>query len=162
MKLHPDRPPEGTVRDWVDARAETGGVAMTFPETGAVLTWVELRDHAAQVAADLTAQGIAKGESIAVVHPNGRDGVKALYAALYGGFRVTMINLAAGPDAIAYALDHSEARVAFVHDDQVEMFNAAKPERLSLYAPGASRAPLHDVDAQDDALLMYTSGTTGR
>lgn len=162
MKLHPDRPPEGTVRDWVDARADAGGIALTFPETGDTLTWDALRDHAAQVAGDLTAQGIAKGESIAVVHPNGLDGVKALYAALYGGFRVTMINLAAGPDAIAYALDHSEARVAFVHDDQREMFEAARPARMTLYAPSSTTAPLHDVRPEDDALLMYTSGTTGR
>ena len=162
MKLHSDRPPEGAVRDWVNARAETGGVAMTFPETGATLTWTELRDHASRVATDLTAQGIAKGESIAVVHPNGLEGVKALYAALYGGFRVTMINLAAGPDAIAYALDHSEARVAFVHEDQQDIFNAAKPDRMSLYAPCGGQAALHDVLPDDDALLMYTSGTTGR
>lgn len=162
MKLTPDSPPKGTVRDWVNARADAGGIAMTFPETGATLTWPDLRDHAEQVAADLTAQGIAKSESVAVVHPNGLEGVKALFAALYGGFRVTMINLAAGPDAIAYALDHSEARVAFVHDDQLEMFAAAKPDRMALYTPGETQAPLHDMHPEDDALLMYTSGTTGR
>ena len=88
--------------------------------------------------------------------------MKALYSALYGGFRVTMINLAAGPDAIGYALDHSEARVAFVHEDQIEVLNQVKPERLGLYAPGDATAPLHDVMPLDDALLMYTSGTTGR
>lgn len=162
MKIHPDAPPEGTVRDWLDARAAEGGTAMTFPETGETLNWVALRDHAAEVAADLTAQGIEKGESVAVVHPNGLEGVKALYVALYGGFRVTMINLAAGPDAIAYALDHSEARVAFVHDDQAQMFETARPERLSRYAPTGGTAPLHALTASDDALLMYTSGTTGR
>lgn len=162
MKLSPHAPPSGTLRDWLDARAEAGGIAMTFPETGEVLMWDTLRAHAAQVAGDLTAQGIAKGESIAVFHPNGLDGVKALYSALYGGFRATMINLAAGPEAIAYALDHSEARVAFVHDDQRDMFAKTRPARMSLYAPSGHTAPLHDVQASDDALLMYTSGTTGR
>ena len=162
MKLHTAAPPDGTVRDWLDARAEAGGTAMTFPETGSVLTWADLRDSAANVAGDLTAQGVAKGESVAVVHPNGLDGVKALYAALYGGFRVTMINLAAGPDAISFALDHSEARIAFVHDTQIEMFHAARPQSVSLYTPSGKSAALHSLSPEDDALLMYTSGTTGR
>jgi len=89
MKLSRTEPPKGTVRDWLDARAEDGSIAMTFPETGETLSWEALRDHAACVAGDLTARGVAKGESVAVVPPNGLDGVKALYAALYGGFRTT-------------------------------------------------------------------------
>ena len=164
MKISQTTPPEGTVREWLNARAETGGTAFVFPETGEVLDWVTLRDTAATIAKDLTAQGIAKGESVAIMHPNGHDGVIALYAALYGGFRATMINLAAGPDAIGYALDHSEARIAFVHDDQRAMFESVKPDRLQGYTKGAELlgATLHPVSAGDDAMLMYTSGTTGR
>ncbi|MEM9044610.1 MAG: AMP-binding protein [Pseudomonadota bacterium] len=162
MKLRKDLPPEGTVRNWLDARAETGGIAVTFPETDEDLTWPQLRGEAARIAGDLTARGIAKGESVAVVHPNGLGGVVALYAALYGGFRATMINLAAGPDAIAYALAHSEARVAFVHPDQVEMFTTVKPDYMEAYTPNDAQQPLHPLAASDDALLMYTSGTTGR
>ncbi len=162
MKFDPSSPPTGTLRDWIDARAQAGGTAFVFPETGEELNWQDLRDHAAEVAGDLTAQGIAKGESVAVMHPNGRGGVKALMAALYGGFRVTMLNLAAGPDALRYAMEHSEARVAFVHDGQLEAFNQVRPEGLNLYARSGQTAPLHDVSATDDALLMYTSGTTGR
>ncbi|MGX9354710.1 class I adenylate-forming enzyme family protein [Roseobacteraceae bacterium S113] len=162
MIFDPTTPPQGSVRDWLDARAARGGTGFVFPETGERLSWQDLRAHAAQVAGDLTAQGIAKGESVAVIHPNGSAGLKAMFAALYGGFRVTMINLAAGPDAISYALEHSEARVAFVHDDQLAVFDQTRHAGLSLYAPSGASAPLHDVSAGDDALLMYTSGTTGR
>ncbi len=162
MKFDPNTPPKGTLRDWIDARAETGGVGFVFPETGEQLSWDDLRAHCAQVAGDLTARGIAKGESVAVMHPNGLEGVKALYASLYGGFRVTMLNLAAGPDALGYAMEHSQARVAFVHDDQLALFESVRPEGLQVYSPGEAHAPLHAVRADDDALLMYTSGTTGR
>ena len=162
MKFDPILPPAGSVRDWLDARAETGGPAFVFPETKESLSWQDLRAHAAHVAGDLTAQGIAKGESVAVMHPNGLEGIKALFAVLYGGFRATMLNLAAGPDALAYAMDHSDARVAFVHDSQLDAFDQVRPERLTLYAPGDTQAPLHSVTASDEALLMYTSGTTGR
>ncbi|MEP3638730.1 MAG: AMP-binding protein [Paracoccaceae bacterium] len=162
MKFDPTVPPTGTVRDWLDARAETGGTAFVFPETNESLNWQDLRAHAAQVAGDLTAQGIAKGESVAVMHPNGLEGIKAMFAVLYGGFRATMLNLAAGPDALAYAMDHSDARVGFVHDSQLDAFDQVRPERLTLYTPGDTQAPLHTIAASDEALLMYTSGTTGR
>ncbi len=162
MRFDPASPPAGSLRDWLDARADAGGVGFVFPETGEALTWEDLRAHAASVAADLTAQGIAKGESVAVMHPNGLEGIKALFAVLYGGFRVTMLNLAAGPDALGYAMEHSEARVAFVHDAQLDAFHQVRPDALSLFAATGQTAPLHAVEASDDALLMYTSGTTGR
>ncbi|APX14061.1 AMP-binding protein [Tateyamaria omphalii] len=164
MTLDRERPPEGTVRDWLDARAEAGGVAIVFPETGEVLEWATLRAEARVAARGLAALGVAAGESVAIVHPNGRDGVVALYAALYGGFRATMINLAAGADAIAYALDHSGARFAFVHEGQREAIGRCAPERLTVLAPGMLEqgADLPDVEPGCHALLMYTSGTTGR
>lgn len=164
MILHADTPPEGTVRSWLDHRAATGGTAFVFPEEGTTLGWADLRAKAANLAAMLTATGHRHGESIAIMHPNGRDGVIAVYAVLYGGFRATMINLAAGPDAIAYALEHSDARTAFVHDSVVDRFNAVMPPQMSRFVPDKAPADvtLHTLSAQDHALLMYTSGTTGQ
>jgi len=164
MKLHRETPPTGTVRGWLDARAQADAIAFQFPVTGQTLTWAALRDHAARIAAHLTAQGIAKGDSVAVMQPNGRDGVLALYGVLYGGFRVTMINLVAGAGAIGYALEHSEARFAFVHADARDIFaQVTKPGQITpVELDGTDAAPLHDLAADDAALLMYTSGTTGQ
>ncbi len=163
MKLRCDTPPEGTVRDWLAARADRGGTAIVFPEDGTRLDWPALRDAALAFARALTARGAARGESVAIVAPNSRDGLTALYGALAGGFRATMINLAAGRDAITYALEHSEARFGFVHDACADQFAAANatsviPVALSEQAD----ADLHDVAPHNHALLMYTSGTTGR
>jgi len=82
-------PPQGTVKDWLDARAANDGVAIVFPETGEHLDWRSLRDSARDMAQGLVGLGVAQGESVAIVHPNGKEGVLALYAALYGGFRVS-------------------------------------------------------------------------
>lgn len=164
MILTEDHPPEGTVRDWLDARAANDAVAFVFPETGETLSWVDLRDTATALARSMVATDIAKGESVAILHPNGKAGVLALYATLVGGFRATMINLAAGPDAISYALEHSGARFAFVHDDQTETFYKVAPDGLCILDMQIARndARLPDLAPTDHALLMYTSGTTGK
>ena len=162
MILQATSPPGGTVRDWLDARAASGGPAIVFPETGDELPWTTLRAKAEMFAAALTAKGSKPGESVAIVSPNGPEGVTAFYGAVYGGFRATMINLAAGRDAISYALEHSEARVAYVHDDCRALFEEANSTGIEVATLTGGSAPLHDVMPESHALLMYTSGTTGR
>lgn len=163
MKFDVQTPPQGTIRDWVDHRAAHGGIAMVFPETGEELRWDDLRRNAAALARNLTARGVAKGESIAIVHPNGAAGIEALYGVLYGGFRATMINLAAGRDAIEYALGHSGARFAFVHESAAALFSSAAPDGVTAIPVGGDGdIALHNIGPMDHALLMYTSGTTGR
>ncbi|MXX89212.1 MAG: AMP-binding protein [Boseongicola sp. SB0677_bin_26] len=158
-----DHPPKGTVGDWLDSRARRGGAAVVFPETGRTLLWTELRAAARRFAAALTARGANKSDSVVIVAPNGPEAVTALYGTLVGGFRATMINLAAGRDAIAYALEHSEARLAYVHADARAMFDDANGTAIRAVPLDADGdAPLLDVRPGDDALLMYTSGTTGR
>jgi len=156
-------PPEGTVRDWLACRAEEGGTAIVFPETGRAISWPELWLEALAFARVLTAHGGQRGESVAIVAPNCREGIVALYGTLVGGFRATMINLAAGRDAIAYALAHSEARLAYVYPECRPIFEASNDAGLETVSLDEdAREDLHDVGPGDHALLMYTSGTTGR
>ncbi|MCB4455778.1 AMP-binding protein [Leisingera sp. McT4-56] len=160
-------PPKGTIRDWLDTRAAEGGTGFVFPDGSSDLSWAELRQTAEAIARYLTAKGIAKGESIAILHPNGREALECLFGVLYGGFRATMINLVAGNSAVSYALQNSGARFAFVHHSQTDLFQetASLPFLSPLdqaAATGGSPAELHPLSAGDHALLMYTSGTTGQ
>ncbi len=167
-------PPTGSVRDWLDRRAaETpDAVSHIFADEGASLTWVELRDIATDIAAHLAGLGVQKGESVALCLPNGRSGITCLFGALYGGFRATPLNLAAGAAAMGYAIEHSKASIAFVGPAQATTFADALMETdampLAIEAgetiiwPSDETAELAEVEASDHALLMYTSGTTGR
>src|SRR6056300_665599 len=158
------RPPDGTLRDHLNARATEGGIACIFPETNMTLTWQALNVAATGFACELTRLGAKKSESIAIVSPNGYDAMVAFYGAVIGGFRATMINLAAGRDAISYALEHSEARFAFVHESCQEIFKAANTTKIRTIPidQRCDAMPLHDIAPDDQALLMYTSGTTGK
>lgn len=165
MRLDTTNPPTGTVRDWIAARAQEGGVAYTFPDGEPDLTWAELQTQSRKLAQMLTARGHIREESVAIVMPNCRDALIAFFGTVYGGFKAVMINLVAGNDAISYALEHSEARVAFVHDSQLRLFKeAAKDdvEILQVHVEEETSAELHSLSANTQALLMYTSGTTGR
>ena len=167
-------PPAGSVRDWLDRRAaETpDAISHIFADEGVSLTWAELRDIAADIAAHLAGQGVQKGESVALCLPNGRAGVTCLFGALYGGFRATPLNLAAGAAAMGYAIEHSRAGFALVGPAQATIFADALAETDALPVtieagdtiswPNKTTAELEEVEASDHALLMYTSGTTGR
>ena len=134
-----------------------------FPETGAELDWPSLLKKATSFASALTSRGIARGESVVIVSPNSLEGLVALYGVLIGGFRATMINLAAGREAISYALGHSGARVGFVHHGCRELFDAANETGIKgVSLDDDADTELHDISSHDHALLMYTSGTTGR
>lgn len=166
--------PEGAVCDWIDRRAEESPDTVSHifaDEGGSTLTWAELRSRSQDIAGRLAGLGIRKGESVALCLPNGEASVTVLFGILYGGFRATPLNLAAGPAAMGYALAHSEARFAFVGADQRDLFESARSDGSEVTAimagdgfawPAGQQAAISEVTAEDDALLMYTSGTTGQ
>ncbi len=163
----------GSVRDWLQHRCESDAISHVFPDDTAI-SWRQLHEGASRVAQALVGLGARKGESVALLHSNGRDGVVALFGVLYGGFRATLINLVAGPDAIAYALQHSKAKMLLCGQAQRALLPETLPNQDSIVvsvgellqqrsAPSSpSLSDLPALSAEDDALLMYTSGTTGR
>ena len=160
-----DHPPAGTIRDWLDFRATRSGdrLAYLFTDCRSSLTWRELRDEARSLAASLTASGVGKGDSVAILAPNGRFSLTAFFGCVYGGFRATMINLVAGDRAIGYALAHCEAQYALVGSGQIAMYERLRTDRQQrIELPATKQAETtHGPASSDDALLMYTSGTTG-
>jgi len=95
---------------------------------------------------------------------------------MYSGFMVAPLNLLAQPSQLAYVLEHSDSRVVFVSAEYAERVNAAlagisrdirviciNPDALKIFADASlPDIALPEVSEADDALLMYTSGTTGK
>ena len=119
-------PPTGTIRSWLDRRADEQGTDISHYFIDAdPLTWGELRTEAARIASKLSGMGLSKGDSVALMLPNTREGILCLFGVLYAGFRTAIINLVAGAEAMGYALFHSDAVVVLVGEKQVDLLTAA-------------------------------------
>ncbi len=137
------------------------------------LTFGALAQDCRKVAAWLRAAGSKPGDVIGVVCPNGLQTLRVLLGAMHGGWCVNPVNLLSQPEQMHYVLEHSDCRVVVVSPDR----EAAVLELLSridrdiavlVTEPDADRIPA--AAGRDEAapttdalaLLMYTSGTTGR
>ena len=140
------------------------------------LTYGELARQAAGVAAALRARGIEPGDKVALLIPNVREFTIAYFGILYAGAAVVPINVLAAAQEVAYFLEDSQARLLIAHP----LFAAAAKEGATvknvpvIIAGGAGEGTLADLashaplthpevtSADDTAVVLYTSGTTGQ
>ena len=168
----------GTVRELVDAQAaaQPDAVYALATESGTALSFGELATGSRRIAAWLQRQGVAPGQTVSLVMPNGLMTLRLLLGAMWGGRCVNPVNLLSQPDVMRYVFEHSDCRLVIASPDWAERVRALAeglPCRVVVADPDALRLEGEDVaDAtaaadgapqpDDLALLMYTSGTTGR
>ncbi|NKC15608.1 MAG: AMP-binding protein [Gammaproteobacteria bacterium] len=166
-----------TVRERIDARAAAQGDApfLFGPEADITLTYGDLRERSRSIATGLAGMGLAPGDKVAFLLENGPWTASLLLATLYGGFVAVPLNATAGVPQVAYVIEHCDASVLFISAKYREQFAAAlractRPLTLietdidrgpAAWSSAASGALGTALAAQDDALLLYTSGTTG-
>ena len=166
-----------TIRHYIDQRAreQPDKEYLIAPETGRALTYGRLQRDARLLAGVLRAQGLRPGEKVALMLHNGYQTADLFLGVMYAGGVVAPLNLLAQASQLAYVLEHSGARVIFVAPEYRERLTVAlagctRPvavHEIDIDAeeifPGASPAEdLPEIAEDGEALLMYTSGTTGR
>ena len=164
-----------------------GGTALSnaarVPDREAVVdgprrwTWRELNDSIGGVAAALAALELGKGDRLAVLADNSAEFVIVTHAASRLGVIVVPINTRlAGPEIAFILTDCAAAVLTFtrVYSELAEAVAALLPEvRLASLGPSPVHpdltgpgygSPVHEDRARedDDAFILYTSGTTGR
>ena len=168
-----------TIREYVDLQAaqRPDAVYLIAAESGMSMSFAELQRASRRLAGYLNGQGIRQGEKVAFFMHNGYQACRLFIGAMYGGFCVTPINLLAQSSQLEYVLEHCDARIVFVAPDQMARIEAAlanvgREIRIvpcdvdaQEFITGTDADGMDDLPAvgeDDDALLMYTSGTTGR
>jgi long-chain acyl-CoA synthetase len=138
-----------------------------------VLTYGQLYDAASRVASLLASAGVEPGDRVALMLPNVPAFPVAFYGALGAGAVVVPMNPLLKSREVAYYLGDSGAKVIFAwHTAAGEAAKGAADagaqliavEEPDLSGPLAAQAPLSswaDAVGDDDAVILYTSGTTG-
>ncbi len=167
--------------------------ASVYPQRLAVVhndqhyTWAETFARCRRLCSALEKRGIGKGDTVAIVATN----IPAFYEALFGvpacGAVINPINIRLDADAIAFILDHGEAKIVLTDTEFAPVVKEAlakakvKPLVVDIADPAA---PCHDrigtleyeellaegdpaspwrlpTDEWQALALCYTSGTTG-
>jgi long-chain acyl-CoA synthetase len=144
-----------------------------------VITYAEMHDRSSRVAQGLLSEGVGPQDHVAFLDRNGPE----YFEVLFGGAKVNAINVAVNwrlaPPEMEYTINDAEAKLLFVaadfrpHLDAIEgslptvkkIIVLGDHPRHESYAAWVSRQRAGDpgvVAAADDvAMQLYTSGTTG-
>ncbi len=166
----------GDLGFWALAQEDPDYLALVTPD-GDEVPAGELLGRANQLVHALRAQGLAVGDRVATLLPNGAEMIEIYLAALQAGWYLVPINFHLVAPEVAYILKDSGAKV-FVSDER--FVDAAKAAADEAGIPPDGRLAVGDVpgfasfaavrDAQPTTLpedrtigdvMNYTSGTTG-
>lgn len=155
------------------ARADPDGTCLVVD--GQAHSYAEVDADSARVAGALLAMGLSQGDKVAVQLPNSLEFVHVYFGVLRAGLTVVPLNPLLREREVRHQLTDSDARVLLTSGQHTgEAVRAADglPTYVLGGAPGTQDlARLYDADpydeiaatsSEDTAVLLYTSGTTGR
>ncbi|MGZ4193950.1 MAG: AMP-dependent synthetase/ligase [Solirubrobacteraceae bacterium] len=173
----------------LDSSARYSGVALQFKRDGqtAYVSYAELGTASSEIARGLISLGIEAGDRVAILGLTSADWTLADCGTSCAGAIVTPIYHTNSPEECAYVLGHSQARLIFCEDanqaakieeirercpelEHVVLFGGTAAGAITVdelrrrgaeVPPDAVRERLAEVDPEDVATLVYTSGTTG-
>jgi long-chain acyl-CoA synthetase len=151
------------------------------------ISYETLHTYAQKLAGGLAKLGIKRGQHIALMLPNVPQFTIAYFAAHYLGCPVVPLNVLLTPDEIAYHLSDSDAvalvawegfgeqaQIGFNRAETCKHFIVAKADPTDATAPSGGQSftavlaggdpvkELPDTMPDETAVILYTSGTTGR
>jgi fatty-acyl-CoA synthase len=172
---------------WVDhlarhAYSNPRGIALRYE--GASIDWEQLHDRVRRLAAVLSARGVRHGDRVAILMMNRPEFVETVIAANTIGAIAVPINFRLVRDEVAYVLGDSGASIIVTDAALAPLAQAAGAsldDPVPVLAAGVdaggatdiepygavlgevdAEPPVVDINERDIALIMYTSGTTGR
>ncbi len=165
------------------ARAEPGKLALIdVNKAGGLRHWSygELKSASDRLANAFRARGLRRGDTVAVLLPQGPAVLIAHFAAMKLGTVVLPLFTLFGPDALAYRLADAKARIVVTDGASLEKLTSIRadlPDLAEVYSIDPAPAPVRflwdeiaaasdvlapvETAADDPAVLIYTSGTTG-
>ncbi|MEP7089512.1 MAG: long-chain fatty acid--CoA ligase [Nocardioidaceae bacterium] len=134
------------------------------------VTYADLWRQARHYAAALADRGVGPGDRVALIAPNVADFVRAYYGILAVGGVVVPVPTLLNAEEATYIVRHSGAQ-SVVHDASFTAVGTAAAEAAGVPAWDIASLAAEDLEplrtheprqAEDTAVIFYTSGTTGR
>ena len=143
-------------------------------------TWSQVNDQARRLAAGLLAQGLDKGDRVAILSKNCAEWFISDYAIQLAGLISVPLYPMQTPDALEYVLTHSDSKVIIIGKlDGAKAMEPGIPDSITRIAmpydmdmrvdhqwdsllnsvEPSPESPVHPMD--DLMTIIYTSGTTG-
>jgi acyl-CoA synthetase (AMP-forming)/AMP-acid ligase II len=154
---------------------------VAYWDAARTVTYAQLADRTASIAASLSASDVRVGDRIAIFLPNGVDWIEACFAGLRCGAVLVPISYDAAEAEIAYRLADADCRTVITTPARKELIEkltagSTGPVLLVFAGAGAAQAgltldelacgdfgaALDPGDIDRSSFIIYTSGTTGR
>jgi long-chain acyl-CoA synthetase len=138
---------------------------------GITVSYAELDRRARSFASLLEQRGVRRGEVVALATGNDWRFVESLLGTLRLGAVALPLNVRLGREALAYILNHSQAKLVFATAEQARRIDNFDRiivgdvyEQALAQAGSAGGGSTEAVAVEPDqlAMLLYTSGSTGR
>lgn len=157
--------------------------ARKYPFQDAVITeherfhYQELNIEVNKFASSLQQYGIGKGDKVVLFMPNTTEFVISYFAVLRLGAIIVPINAKLTQQEVTYILKHSDAKALIVHELLMPVVSTIEHNILligtgetndrwksfeALLNAGVSSQISCSLNEEDEATILYTSGTTGQ
>ena len=148
-------------------RAGAVGLVCDGPDGRRELTFGEIADRAARVAAVLRRRGLEPGDRLAVQLPNRLEFIDLFLACVQSGVVLVPINVLYREREIAHIVEDAEPKLIVATEAQRGLFPPGSPvvdvdELMREAETATGGVPRPAIDGDAPAAIVYTSGTTGR
>jgi acyl-CoA synthetase (AMP-forming)/AMP-acid ligase II len=165
----------------LDRHAKARPDKVAYWDSSRSVTYGQLAERTAQIAANLVKAGVREGDRIAIHLPNGVDWIEACFAGLRAGAVLVPISFDAAEAEISYRLTDAACGLVITHASRKELIAKIAGEAgispdviyagpgaaqagtaFEAFAAGATAPPPDPDDIDRASFIIYTSGTTGR
>ncbi|MDT5014185.1 MAG: hypothetical protein QOD39_345 [Mycobacterium sp.] len=136
------------------------------------LSWSQVDDRSNRLANHFAGTVLVPGDRVMVIARNCIEWPEISFGLAKAGLVAVPVNIRLAPDEVAHVRDDSAARAVIIHADQYETFAGELKDLPVMLTIGDEYentlsaaepvAPEVDITPDDVAVILYTSGTTGR
>lgn len=169
-----------TIGELVDFQATHYGDKpfVIAPETGRIVTYRQLGTCINRIVASFHRQGIEKQDKVSIVMPNIAEYAYVFFGAMKMGAVANPVNIHLQASELRYILEHADSKIVVTTPEYMPLIEevwqlwgktlpvamldeGCEDLQLPQTAPGTP-SPAEAVSPDDEAELLYTTGTTGR